>query len=113
MFAYAENVTRHPFSNWVLDRNGNPSEKPVFGPDLPLAAGFASTGTTESASASTDSVVLETADLYLPYGTATRSHDEWTVRGHRWQQTGEGVDWRSPITGAEFGTVVHIKRRSG
>lgn len=53
--------------------------------------------------------------LYLPYGTELLASDRVTVRGvSGWQVDGDArtVDWRSPFTGWEPGTVAVVRRAS-
>lgn len=53
--------------------------------------------------------------LYFPYGSDVRAADVFEVRGvEGWQVQGDAstVDWRSPFTGWEAGTVVTVRRAS-
>lgn len=53
--------------------------------------------------------------LYLPYGTDLRATDTVTLRGvSGWQVEADArtVDWRSPFTGWEPGTVAVVRRAS-
>lgn len=105
---FAETVVRHPFTGWAPDRNGNPSNKPLFGVDIAIERVDYADGdwTGEPADSGTDSVVQTRATLFLPADTATDPHDEWTARGLRWHQVGRGKDWRT-------GVVVLVERREG
>jgi hypothetical protein len=53
--------------------------------------------------------------LYLPYGTDLRATDLVSLRGESgWQVVADVrvVDWRSPFTGWEPGTVAVVRRAS-
>lgn len=53
--------------------------------------------------------------LYLPFGTDLRATDTVTLRGTSgWQVVADArqVDWRSPFTGWEPGTVAVVRRAS-
>jgi hypothetical protein len=54
-------------------------------------------------------------NLYFPYGSDVRASDVFEIRGvPGWHVQGDAstVDWRSPLTGWEAGTVVSVRRVS-
>jgi len=51
--------------------------------------------------------------LALPYGTVIAPTDEVVIAGVSYEVDGESGQWRSPMTGTEFGTVVALKRVTG
>lgn len=109
-FAYGETVTRHPFTKF----SGGPlmeSRKKEFGADREVErAGFDPGVSTEPG---TDSTVTSNPTLYLDSLDNPSPHDEWTVRGKRYEQDGEALNPIHPMTGWDPGWVVKLKRRVG
>src|SRR5690606_16290841 len=49
--------------------------------------------------------------VFLPFGSDVTAQDRMLVRGELFEVNGDVADWRNPLTGTEFGTVVPLKRR--
>lgn len=107
-----ETVVRHPFAGWVPDRAGNPSNRPQFGSDMAIERALYADADSGEPPDGLHSAVEVRANLYLPPGTATDPHDEWTARGQRWRQLGAGKVWRSSRL-MRAGVVVTLVRRTG
>ena len=115
MFAFGETITvsRPGAATGAYDAQGNP----IIG--APTTFTVADVGVAPAASDETSAefgtVAANGYNLYLPYGSDVRATDSITVRGvSGWQVQGDAssVDWRSPYTGWEAGTVVMVRRGS-
>lgn len=107
----SEKVTQHPFEQWVEDSLGESSEK-LFGSDVEVVAyGFDPGGSTELSSGA-DAAVATNPTLYFNRPVEASAHDEWTVRGLRYEQDGEAAVWTAPW-GGRSETVIRLGRRTG
>lgn len=58
-------------------------------------------------------MVLAGMTISLPYGHTITAVDRVQVRGRTYEVTGKPVDWRSPQTGVEAGTIVTLSLVTG
>ena len=109
----SEKATRHPFDGWVADSLGESNAKAFAADTVVTVYGVDPGGSTEPASG-VDAQVRTTPTLYFRGVEIPASeHDEWTVRGVRYEQEGPAAVWRSPATGRVAGTVIRLKGRTG
>lgn len=106
-----EEVIRHPLSDWESDSLGETTSQ-VFGPDVTVWADRFDPGGSTELNSRVDAAVETKPTLYFRSDIDSSPHDEWTVRGLRYEQDGEAGRWRNPRTGTVF-TVVRLGRRTG
>lgn len=58
-------------------------------------------------------VVVSDLVVFMPSGTDVVATDRLEIRSRVYEVVGEPFDWRSPFTGAAFGTVVYCNRMEG
>lgn len=101
-----ETVIRHPCIGHQTDSLGETSV-PIFGPDVEVPGARVAPGASTEPENETDTPVESTMALYFRrQRVISGPFDEWTVRGTRWQQEGEGPIW-------PLGTEIQLGRRTG
>ena len=109
----SEKAIRHPFDGWVSDSLGESNAK-TFAADQVLRVDGVDPGGSAEPAAGVDVQVRTTPTLYFRGVEVSASeHDEWTVRGVRFEQEGPAAVWRSPSSGRIAGTVIRLKGRTG
>lgn len=107
----SEEVIRHPFAEWVDDPLGETPAK-TFGDDEPLWVFAVDPGGRQEPTSGIDTPVTTEPVLYFHTEVQSSAHDEWTVRGERFRQDGEGAVWTSPRR-RRSKTVIALTRRTG
>lgn len=114
MFPNGETVTRLRGTP-KLDR----SSGETIGTDWTAPAALAIEGcafdpgnSTEPLQQGRNAVVTQPA-VYAPFGVDVLAGDRLVVRGRTWQVVGDPGDYRSPFSGWEAGTVIHLEAVSG
>jgi len=58
-------------------------------------------------------ITLNTLNVYAPFGADLRAGDRIKRDNQWWRATGNARRWRSPFTGAEFGSVTTFEMAEG
>lgn len=111
-FRHGEAVIQHRFLGFDTGELGESNVK-MFDEDLTVdGVGVAPADGVEPVLRA-DTPVQVDLQVFLDFGHPCTAHDEWTVRGARFEQVGEAQDWRNPFTGWEAGTAVNLRRVAG
>lgn len=110
-FAHGESVIRHRFTGFVTSPWGEESSLKTFADDEQVQRVGVDPGV--SVEPGTDSTVTSNPVLYIHTLTNPSPHDEWTVRGLRYEQDGEALHPIHPMTGWDPGWIVKLARRTG
>lgn len=101
-----ETVTRHPCVGFEEDSLGETSQ-PILGDSVEVEGARVAHGGSSESPTDTDSTVESNLSLtFRRRAVESTPHDEWTVRGLRYEQVGIGVQW-------PLGTVINLARRTG
>ncbi len=110
LFAFGEQVTRHPFATMSSNAHGRTTA--TYAADATVDGAGVGIDQSEETIQDGSTRLVETVILYLDYDQPATRFDEWTVRGNRYPVTGVTRE-RNPITGWEPGTVVTLRRVEG
>lgn len=101
-----ETVIRHPCIGFEEDSLGETSQ-PIFADQIEAKGARVAHGSSSERPTDTDDPVESSVSLTFRHRAVDSTpHDEWTVRGLRYEQVGVGVQW-------PLGTVINLDRRTG
>lgn len=114
MFGYSETVVRlraplvaDPYSGAATLRDW------VNAARLPIEGCAVNPGGSVESQSVDRAPIVSTPSLLAPYGADVVAGDRIESESGVWDVQGHGAQWRSPLTGHEFGSVFPLRRSDG